>query len=223
MGNSDRGLRMKRKYVMGITIKIVLIAICTILLIPCLVNIFPSVAGADSSYVVIGESMTPTLNPGDSILIKDVSPETIEVGDIVTVDDGSRIYTHRVVDKRLSDDAYLFQLKGDANDGPDPIFVDEDMVIGKLQTSIPTGFVQTLPGYLLLIFLPVMILASHQALKIYWIYGNRSRRKGLDFIIINKERRRTKIEIVDTITVLLLVVILVGNFQLLLPYLALGG
>jgi signal peptidase len=213
---------MKRKRVLDTTIKGVLILICTILLIPCLVNIFPPIAGADSSYVVIGGSMIPTLNPGDMILIKDVDPEVIEIGDIVTVDDGSKVYTHRVVDKRLSDDAYLFQLKGDANDGPDPIFVDEEMVIGKYQTNIPTSFVQTWFGYLLLISLPVMILATHQAVKIYRIYGNRSRRRGLEFIVL-RGRRRTKIEIVDTITVLLLVVILVGNLQLLLPYLAMGG
>ncbi|HUV25681.1 MAG TPA: signal peptidase I [Methanomassiliicoccales archaeon] len=213
---------MRRKFVLNATIKVVLILICTILLIPCLVNIFPPIAGADSSYVVIGGSMIPTLNPGDVILVKEVDPEAIEIGDIVTVDDGSKVYTHRVVDKRVSDDAFLFQLKGDANDGPDPIYVDEGMVVGKYQTNIPTGFVQTWFGYLLLIFFPVMILATHQAIKIYRIYSNKSRRRGLEFIVI-KGRRKTKIEIVDTITVLLLVVILVGNFQLLLPYLALGG
>ena len=61
-----------------------------------------------------GGSMTPTIQPGDAIVITR-PPEQIEVGMILTLQVEGQVVTHRVVEV----DASRFMTQGDANDAPD--------------------------------------------------------------------------------------------------------
>ena len=61
-------------------------------------------------------SMTPTLSPGDVLLLQGVSPDEIEVGDIIVFRNPRNpddLIVHRVVQIVIRDSRYYFTTKGD--------------------------------------------------------------------------------------------------------------
>lgn len=87
---------------------------------------------------VRSESMTPALKVGDLVAVQRVDPASIGVGDVITVTltTGSTM-THRVVAVSQTDEGPLFQTRGDANGGVDPVAVRADQVVGRLAFSLP--------------------------------------------------------------------------------------
>lgn len=115
---------------------------------------------------VDGESMTPTYQMGDVVLIGAPAPDDLHTDQVVTVQspDGS-LYTHRVI--KVDDDGML-QLKGDGNSVADPVPVNPDTVVGVVRGHLaqPAAgilqFVLTLPARIslalvavALVFLPI--------------------------------------------------------------------
>ena len=49
------------------------------------------------SFVIISESMEPTIMTGDAILAKEVKQEELKVKDIISFQDGDSINTYRIV------------------------------------------------------------------------------------------------------------------------------
>jgi signal peptidase I len=61
-------------------------------------------------------SMTPTLNPGDMLLLEGVPSNEIKVGDIIVLRspvDSNQLIVHRVVEITFRDGEYYFTTKGD--------------------------------------------------------------------------------------------------------------
>lgn len=84
-------------------------------------------------YTVYGESMEPSINSGDKILIKKCNINDISKGDIVVYEKSHGEYIiHRVIGYTtdINGVKYLYT-KGDNNDKMDSIAVNEDMIIGK--------------------------------------------------------------------------------------------
>lgn len=108
----------------------------------------PGLVGGDDTFIVTSDSMSPTIESGDVIVTREVSPEEIESGDVVTFHDGSEsnrgYVTHRVVDVVEEDGERYFQLQGDANDQPDEGLVPGENARGTLHLHVPYL------GYLLL-------------------------------------------------------------------------
>ena len=203
---------------LSLVVKVVLVLVCLVVVIPSVIFLFPSLVDADCSYVVLGGSMKPTLYPGDLVFVKDVDPTGIEVGDIVTVKCRSRIYTHRVFKKKLSDGEILFRLKGDANEEPDASYVKPSDIVGVVCFSVPTGYFYTPYGYLLTVTTPLILLAVNQAIKIYRFYASRKRwRRGLKALILGRKDDRRKISILDTTSVLLLLILAGGCTRIIAP------
>jgi signal peptidase len=95
-------------------------------------------------YVIDGSSMTPSIARGGLAFEQPVVPGSIQVGDVVTVQDGDRAaYTHRVVDVVDSPDGLAIRTKGDANATADPALVPATAVVGRVLFWVP------LAGYLL--------------------------------------------------------------------------
>ena len=65
--------------------------------------------------------MVPTLRSGDLLMIKDVDPAEIEVGDIITVRYDDSSIAHRWVEK----------IEGNGHEEPDPGIFEESMIIEK--------------------------------------------------------------------------------------------
>ncbi|WP_226010654.1 signal peptidase I [Halomicrobium salinisoli] len=125
----------------------------------------PQVAGADHSYVVLSDSMSPAIEAGDVVFVSDVPVDRIGEGDVVTYrGDGGRV-THRVVEVVETDSGPRFRTRGDANDGPDPALVSPDAVVGVVRFHVPLAghvilFAQSGLGVLALVVVPAVLLIA---------------------------------------------------------------
>lgn len=109
--------------------------IIAILIVLVLVMFAPRLFGWQNLAVLSG-SMEPNISVGSMVIIKDVNPEELETGDVITfrVSD-STLVTHRVVENNV--ETQKITTKGDANDVNDGNPVSYSNVIGELFISIP--------------------------------------------------------------------------------------
>ena len=96
--------------------------------------------------VVAGGSMEPAIPTGSLIQPRPVDPEEISVGDVVIVRaDNGVLVTHRVVRTADLPAGRHLELRGDANDSPDPVLVSADRVVGRVDYVVPAaGYVLTM-------------------------------------------------------------------------------
>ncbi len=129
------------------------------------VVVFPQLAGAEQSYVVVSGSMSPTMHAGDVVVVQSVSPASIEVGDVITfereADDTPT--THRVVEVVQRDGEPHFRTKGDANEEADVQLVPASGVTGRVWFHVPylgylLSFARTRVGLLALVIVPSALL-----------------------------------------------------------------
>jgi len=101
----------------------------------------PTVMGY-SFFRVSSESMLPTLEVGDIILVKECEITDLKVEDIVTYNGtkgnmAGKIITHRVVEAPYEKNGKTFVITcGDANDLNDPK-VGAEQIIGKMERKLP--------------------------------------------------------------------------------------
>lgn len=151
------------------------VGICVLLaaVAPFLVVGVPQLAGASESYVVMSDSMNPTFESGDVILVEDVDPEAIGSGDVITYADGSgERTTHRVIDVVEEDGELYFQTKGDANEDPDQGLVPADAVEARHVHTLPyighvVLFAGSRLGIVLLMIVPGALLMVSEAWNLY--------------------------------------------------------
>ena len=124
-------------------------------------------------YTVLSGSMEPHFHTGSVIYVRNVHPQELEVGDIITfMLNESTVATHRIVEilPDGNDPSVLrFRTKGDANNEADSGAVHMNNIIGKPIFSIPyfgyvANYIQAPPGsyvaiaggalLLILVFLP---------------------------------------------------------------------
>jgi len=87
--------------------------------------------------VVGSGSMSPAICTGDIVIVKNVDPSEIHVGDIIQYySDQGYTVTHRVIKIEETPEGLIFTTKGDANDVPDKPF-KADRIIGKVVFVIP--------------------------------------------------------------------------------------
>lgn len=96
-------------------------------------NIFSGARG----YAVVTDSMSPTLNRGDVVFVKQTSFEDLNEGDIVTVKfpDDSGFFTHKIVS--IDYFAGAIRTKGDANQSEDPQASMSEQIMGRMWYSVP--------------------------------------------------------------------------------------
>lgn len=164
--------------ILGIILCIILVPLllCNIILIiQGYVNpdVVPSIGGY-KPMMVLTDSMSPTIKSGDLILIKEVDPETLEVGDIITFFDpagnGQSTVTHTIKSISRENGKLKFETKGDNNNTPDRLFVEAEAVIGIYLFRIPVladiaMFMQTVPGLILCVFVPLGALIAYDMIR----------------------------------------------------------
>lgn len=96
-------------------------------------NIFSGARG----YAVVTDSMAPTLSRGDVVFVKQTDFNSLNEGDIVTVQfaDGSGYFTHKIVS--IDYFAGAVRTKGDANESEDPQPSMSEQIVGKMWYSVP--------------------------------------------------------------------------------------
>jgi len=166
----------------------------------CVAGFF-SLRGAMPFMPVFGVSMQPELKAGDLIMISDVDPNDVKVGDIIvfTVPSAVRefynyppVVAHRVTEIRDMEQAGKgFRTKGD-NTGGDPFTVRSQDILGIASTRIPyIGFIllffQSSQGTMFIIISVVLL-----GLFLYVDEINRGRQRlqeGIFSPVINANRQ----------------------------------
>jgi signal peptidase I len=149
------------------------ILLCIVLILVLIVNItlivgsyvnpdkVPSFLGY-KPFIVLSGSMEPEILPGDLIVTKEVDPEDVKVGDVITFrTDKTTAVSHRVTE--ISTDGGLsFLTKGDANIGADKGSVLPESIEGKYILRVAklgsvALFLQTPIGLLVFVVIPLCL------------------------------------------------------------------
>ncbi len=114
--------------------------------------------------VVLGDSMLPTLAPGDAVYVtSDIEPQP---GDVITFSHDSRCVSHRVI---RTEEGTL-HTKGDNNSQEDPWTVDQADVIGVVRYRVPylgylLMFVRQPLGWAVCVGIPAIVLIADEIRK----------------------------------------------------------
>ena len=131
-----------------------------------------------NAYVIVTESMVPTIDVNDAIIVKRVKNNTLDIGDIITFSSNDVYFngltvTHRIVGKKLDVDGnYIYRTKGDNSSLEDTALVNLNNIYGKVVLRLPKigyiqGFVSTPLGFVLSIVIPVLMVVCYEAWRIY--------------------------------------------------------
>lgn len=159
------------------------------------------------AFNVLSDSMAKTdFQAGDLILVKEVDPSTLQVGDIIsytsqdTANFGKTV-THKI--RSLTTDANGnpgFITYGTTNDVDDETVVTYPYVIGKYEKCIPKVgkfflFLKTTPGYIICILMPFLVLILIQGLNCIRLF-RRYKQEQLD--TMNAEREKLEAERIES-------------------------
>lgn len=129
------------------------------------------------AYIVMSDSMSKTdFDAGDLVFVKEVAPETLKEGDIIsyisenTYNKG-QVVTHKIRGRTV--DAYgnpAFITYGTTTNMDDEVAVGYSFILGKYSFRIPKlgsffNFIRTTPGYVVCILLPFLALIIWQAIN----------------------------------------------------------
>lgn len=134
-----------------------------------------------NGYVVVSQSMVPTININDAIVVKREKDKDYFIGDIISFfsteyDEKGMVITHRIVDKQVIDSNLSnYTTKGDNNALPDRRSVSSKSVYGKVLFIIPKlGYVQqflSIPkNFILCILIPSFGILVYDCLRIIFAF-----------------------------------------------------
>ena len=125
-------------------------------------------------YVVLSDSMSATdFKAGDLIFVKETDPQTLKEGDIIAYlsrdsDNYGATVTHKIRRAATDEDGNPgFVTYGTTTGIDDPMVVTWQYILGQYRMRLPGvgkffSYLKTVPGYLLCILLPFMILILFQ-------------------------------------------------------------
>lgn len=123
-------------------------------------------------YTVQSDSMRPAILTGDLILTFPVTE--YHEGDVITFQDRDRdiVVTHRIAAIARNGATLTYTTKGDANEDIDTNTVAHKDVYGKMMLRVPyagyvSTFVQTVPGFMLFVIIPALLIIGHETKTIY--------------------------------------------------------
>jgi signal peptidase len=118
--------------------------------------------------------MEPTIQTGALVIVKPT--DKYEIQDIVTYKTPNStkkndFTTHRIIEVNEKEGGRIFVTKGDANEETDTNQIKEGDIIGKEFLSIALlgyllGYIKTLPGLLIVIIIPAVIIIYEEVNKI---------------------------------------------------------
>ena len=126
--------------------------------------------------IVLTDSMYPEIKSGDIIICKDISPEDVKVGDVISFFDpadknGVAVVTHRVIEIITDDGELYFRTKGDNNNTDDKIAVPAENLVGLWTETRFAGlghvalFMQSTWGLIVCIFLPLALFVGYEIFR----------------------------------------------------------
>ena len=125
------------------TIKKIVEIIAIILIYNIILIIVSSINGKNfnilgyKAYIVTTDSMQPSINAGDIVIVKNGKKDKIGQGDVITFNQNDEVITHRVIKNITEENNVEYITKGDNNNTEDTFKVKYDDVIGKMVITIP--------------------------------------------------------------------------------------
>ena len=127
------------------------------------------------SLTVLSGSMEPTLHVGDVVVVEQVPPLDVRVGDIVTFrdpEDAERLITHRVREIDVQGNSVAFVTKGDANTSVENWKVTTDGTIGRVRYHVwRLGYlmfwIRSRLGRLAMVVIPALLLGGFELWRIW--------------------------------------------------------
>lgn len=158
------------------------------------------------AFIVLSDSMSATdFNAGDVVVMKDVDPAILKVGDIISYTSQNResfgeTITHKI--REITTDAEGnpgFITYGTTTDTNDDMIVTYPFVSGKHQFSIPKlgvlfQFLQTTPGYIICILIPFMAMIIMQGIDCIRLFN---KYKDEQYAQDKEERKRLEEELAE--------------------------
>ncbi|MBR3762668.1 MAG: signal peptidase I [Lachnospiraceae bacterium] len=172
-------------------IKNVIVCMVTILAICMMIFTVISVCTFDrndrslfgyKAFIVLSDSMSATdFGAGDLILVKEIEPEKLKAGDIIAYisqnsDNYGETITHKI--RSLTTDTEGnpgFITYGTTTGVDDEKIVTYPYILGLYQFRLPKvgtffHFLKTVPGYILLILIPFLILILFQGMNLFRVF-----------------------------------------------------
>ena len=127
------------------------------------------------NFVIVSESMEPTIMVGDAIFVKKVPEKEIKINDIISFHDGECINTHRIVGVSEENGIKMYRTNGDNNRGEDKEKVSYDQIEGKYLFKINNfgNLIKVLQSKVTLVILILLV-----CLNTYFNYRLKYKRKA---------------------------------------------
>ena len=122
-------------------------------------------------FIVLSGSMEPVFYSGDVVVVKEISPDTLNESDIIAFRSGESVITHRIMEiKDLEAGKKQYITKGDNNNVEDSVTVTSDMLEGKYLLRVAgignfAMFLQTPVGMIVFVALPLILFVLYDVLR----------------------------------------------------------
>lgn len=158
ISNKIRNKRIKHKI-----FKYIILNILIILFIINLILSFEEDTHILGFYVfnIVSESMVPTFEKNDLVVVRKCAPEDLKKGDIITFNHDGRTISHRII-RITNDNGVLFTTKGDNNEVADVDPVKCDQIYGKFVFKIKkigniVSYIQNIRGLVNIVIFVVIV------------------------------------------------------------------
>ena len=132
------------------------------------------------AYIIVSQSMLPTIKVNDAVVVKRIDNDNYKVGDIITFISKDTNYkglkvTHRIVKKEnVSKNKSLYTTKGDNNPVNDATLVSTDSIYGKVLFRIPKvgkikAFFSNPVHYFVCLLIPAILFIIYEITRIYYM------------------------------------------------------
>ncbi len=137
--------------------------------------------GGWRGFTVMSGSMEPSITTGSMVIVKNVNPQLLKKGDVITFKRPSKeneFITHRILALSNKKDLSILKTKGDHNKEIDPWVLAGGGVVGKVIYSIPylgylLVFAKTKIGITFFILIPAFIIIYLEVINIFNLLKNR--------------------------------------------------
>lgn len=165
-----------------------------LILLPIIISILPIENNIEIFSIQSG-SMEPTIHVGSLAISKPMG--TYEANDIIAFQpNGEDIITHRILE--ISYTTGKVVTKGDANEESDKETITPAKIKGKIIFWLPlagyvVNFSKTLPGFIILIIIPAIIIISDELVGIVKELKNQKNKKAANRLTqVDKEKGESK-------------------------------
>ena len=156
--------KIKHKKMTKKVFKYIILTILIILFIINLILSFEEDTHILGIYMfnIVSESMEPTLEINDVVVVKTCEATQLQKGDIITFQQDGRIISHRILDITKDKKIIKFRTKGDNNEIPDSDLISEGQVYGKVLFSIKKigkiiSYIQNIRGLINIVFFVIIV------------------------------------------------------------------